>query len=334
MSTSFNSCLLAQDIHFSMPEYAPLTLNPALAGANATVHASANYRNQWSSIFSPYQTIAASVDGRLNEKKGTNQSFFAAGLNFSNDKAGDLRIFTSTVSVNAAYHLKIGNLSKLGLGIYGMFGQRGMNPSAVQLPNQYDGMAYNASIGGEESFSNYLFSYFSVGTGMVYSFDKIGGYMRQRVTKRFNIGVSAYHLNQPMHSYILLENEKLNMRFSAFFNSAFAIKNTEGILMPAVYVHRQASSMEILFGSNYRYSLNDGSKKTSFYKPVAIYGGVFNRFADAIILKAMFEYREFMVGCSYDYNISKLRNATKSFGGFEIFLRYNVVGGFGQRKLS
>jgi type IX secretion system PorP/SprF family membrane protein len=333
LSICFNSFLMAQDIHFAMPEFSPLTLNPALAGAHATLHASANYRNQWGSIFSPYQTIAASIDGRVNEKKANKKGFLAAGMNFSNDKAGDLRIFTSTVSLNAAYHLKIGNLSKLGVGIYGLFGQRGMNRSAAQLPNQYDGMAYNASIGGE-SFSNYLFSYFSVGAGMVYSFDKIGGYMRQRVTKRFDIGLSAYHLNQPMYSYINLANEKLNMRFSAFFNSAFAIKNTDGILMPAVYVHRQASSMEILFGSNYRYSLNDGSKKTSFYKPIAIYGGVFHRFADAIILKAMFEYKDLMVGCAYEYNMSKLRSATKSFGGFELFLRYNVVGGFGQRKLN
>ena len=129
---SFNSISMSQDIHFSMPEYSPLTLNPALAGAHATLHASANYRNQWSSIFSPYQTIAASIDGRVNEKTANKKGFLAAGMNFSNDKAGDLRIFTSTVSLNMAYHLKIGNLSKLGVGIYGLFGQRGMNRAAAQ----------------------------------------------------------------------------------------------------------------------------------------------------------------------------------------------------------
>jgi len=57
----------AQDIHFSQMEYSPLTLNPALAGANSPMQGIVNYRSQWNSVAVPYKTIAASFDMRCNE---------------------------------------------------------------------------------------------------------------------------------------------------------------------------------------------------------------------------------------------------------------------------
>ena len=53
---------LSQDTHFSQVAYSPLTLNPALAGANSVLQGVMNYRNQWNSVTSPYKTFAASID--------------------------------------------------------------------------------------------------------------------------------------------------------------------------------------------------------------------------------------------------------------------------------
>jgi len=44
------STLVAQDLHFSNPEYSPLILNPALAGANSGMQANLNYRTQWGKL--------------------------------------------------------------------------------------------------------------------------------------------------------------------------------------------------------------------------------------------------------------------------------------------
>ncbi|MFI5151315.1 MAG: type IX secretion system membrane protein PorP/SprF, partial [Bacteroidia bacterium] len=48
----------AQDTHFSQFYMSPLTQNPAMAGAVYDMQALINYRNQWSSIATPFKTMA------------------------------------------------------------------------------------------------------------------------------------------------------------------------------------------------------------------------------------------------------------------------------------
>jgi hypothetical protein len=61
------SKLTAQDVHFSQMEYAPMTLNPALAGAFSTFQGVAMFRSQYGSFATPYTTMAASMDGKLTQ---------------------------------------------------------------------------------------------------------------------------------------------------------------------------------------------------------------------------------------------------------------------------
>lgn len=114
--------LSAQDVHFSQAIYSPLTLNPALAGINSPITAIVNYRTQWKSVASPYSTIAASFDMRINENRRQRKGIFAFGVNFLNDKAGDARISTTNVNLSLAYHLIVNRRSTIGLGIYSGFG--------------------------------------------------------------------------------------------------------------------------------------------------------------------------------------------------------------------
>ena len=56
---SFN----AQDLHFTQFYNTPMKLNPANTGAfKGDLRVISNYRNQWSSIESPYKTFGFSVD--------------------------------------------------------------------------------------------------------------------------------------------------------------------------------------------------------------------------------------------------------------------------------
>src|SRR5690554_6833712 len=80
--------LKAQDVHFSQMYYSPLTLNPALSGIDNPITAIVNFRTQWKSIATPYNTIGFSVDARLNENKRDKKGIFAMGLNFFNDQSG------------------------------------------------------------------------------------------------------------------------------------------------------------------------------------------------------------------------------------------------------
>jgi type IX secretion system PorP/SprF family membrane protein len=314
----------AQDVHFSHMEFSPLTLNPANAGLHSPLQGIVNYRNQWNSVATPYQTIGASVDGRLNEGQRGKSGILAAGINFFNDKAGDLNLVTNNVNVHLAYHLILDKSSTLGLGIYSGFGQRSINPDGGRWGNQYNGMAYDPTINNGENLIYANHSYFDAGTGLVYSYHKPNGYMTQNNQFIFNYGVAVYHVNKPKYSLISIDNEKLFMRWSAFVNADIGINNTRGSILPGIYFQRQKSSMEILYGTYFKYILQEGSHYTMRKKPAALYLGVFNRFKDAMVGKVMLEFNQYSLGFAYDINISKLTTVSKARGGFEFFLRFSM----------
>ena len=322
----------AQDVHFSHMEYSPLTLNPALAGANSPMQGIVNYRSQWNSVAVPYQTIAASFDARFNENKRDKKGIIAGGINFFNDQAGDLKVTTNNVNVNLAYHLILDRTSTLGLGIYTGFGQRTINPNEGRWGSQYDGSAYNPTILSGETFNSASFTFIDAGAGIVYTYKKNQGYMTQNDQRAFNYGFAMYHVNNPGYSFQEQSSEKLYMRWSMFANGTIGIQNTRGSILPGVYFQRQKTSMEILYGLYYKYQINEGSMATGFNKPFAIYLGLFHRLKDAMVGKFMVEWDQYSAGFGYDINISSLTEVSRSKGGFELFLRFNMGNGGGFRS--
>jgi len=324
-----SNMVLGQDLHLSMPEYLCMASNPALAGANSSLQVTVNYRNQWGTVASPFTTAAASIDGRINENR--KRGYLVAGGFFVADKSGDLRITTNTANLNFGYYIRLGKYRKLGVALQGVFGQRGVSKEGATYPSQYDGMAFNASLPGE-NFNNPAFAFMSVGAGLNYSFERKDGYMRQRNKVKYNLGAAVFNANVPYYSYFINGEDRLAIRYNFFLDSYFEIKNTEGTIMPGVYAQMQSGSFDILAGAKYRYVLSYGSQKTEYFKPIALYAGLYYRYNDAMVARFQFEYREFMTGFSYDMNVSRYKVATGMFGGIELFLRYNIVGGFQNRK--
>jgi type IX secretion system PorP/SprF family membrane protein len=308
-----------------------MSLNPGLAGANGPMQGIVNYRSQWNSVADPYKTIAASFDARFNDKKRNKSGIIAGGINFYNDQAGDLKVNTNNVNLNLAYHLILDKSSTLGLGIYSGFGQRSISPEGGKWASQYDGNAYNPSLSSGEVFNSPSFSFFDAGAGLVYTYKNGAGYMNQNKQRFINGGIAFYHVNRPNYSYINNGEEKLYMRISGFVNANIGIANTRGSILPGIYYQRQKSAQEIYFGANYKYNLHEGSRHTGFTRPMALYIGLFGRVKDALVGKLMFEYDQFSAGFAYDINISSLTEVSRSKGGFELFLRFNMGDGGGFR---
>jgi len=326
ISVLFNaSC---QDVHFSFAEYSNMNLNPALAGANSSLQGVVNYRNQWSSVGEPFKTISASFDARFNENKKNKSGIFAGGISFYNDQAGDMRISTSSVNLNLAYHLLINDKNTIGLGIYGGFGQRSFNAAGGKWATQYNNGAYDASINSGEVFGNASFGFADAGAGLLYTYNAGGGYMRQNNKTKINAGLAFYHVNQPSFSFVSSNTEKLYMRISGFVNAEIGIANTSGAILPGLYFHRQGNAQEILLGANYKFIMSEGSRVTGFNRPMAFYVGAFGRIKDAFVAKFMFEFDQFMTGFSYDVNVSGLNDASRARGGVELFLRFNAGSGY------
>ncbi len=328
----FHSTSVAQDIHFSNLEFSPLTLNPALAGANSPMQGIINYRSQWMSVATPYVTMAASFDARFNEKKRNKNGIMAGGINFFNDKAGEMKVTTNNVNLNLAYHLILDRTSTLGLGIYTGYGQRSIDPNGGRWASQYDGMSYDVGASHGETFNSASFNFLDAGAGLVYTYKKNNGYMTQNNQRAFNGGVAFYHVNNPRFSYLDQSTEKLYMRWSLFVNGTIGIDNTRGSVLPGIYFQRQKSSMEIMYGAYYQYKIKEGSMATGFTRPMTFSIGLFNRFKDAFIGKVMFEWDQFSAGFAYDINISTLTEVSRAKGGFEFFLRFNMGDGGGFRS--
>jgi hypothetical protein len=70
----------------------------------------------------------------------------AVGVNFFSDNAGDAKLKSSQGGLSVAYHIKTGQNSTIGAGLFGGFGQRSIDPSGLQWGEQYDGSAYDAAL--------------------------------------------------------------------------------------------------------------------------------------------------------------------------------------------
>lgn len=323
--------VFGQDIHFSQMEFSPLTLNPALAGANSPMQGIVNYRSQWKSVAMPYKTIAASFDARFNENKRQKSGIIAGGINLFNDQSGDLKVNTNYANLSLAYHLLLDRTSTLGLGIYTGFGQRSINPSAGRWGSQYNGIEYDKAISSGETIGNQSFGFLDAGAGILYTYKRNQGYMTQNNQLAFNAGFAAYHVNRPGYSFVDQNAERLYVRWSGFVNSTIGLQNSNGVLLPGIYFQRQKTSMEILYGLYYQIMLDEGSKFTGYSRPMSIYLGLFNRYKDAMVGKFMFEWDQYAAGFAYDINISSLKEVSNTKGGFEIFLRFNMGDGGGFR---
>jgi type IX secretion system PorP/SprF family membrane protein len=318
----------AQDVHFSSMDFSPLTLNPAMAGANYDLQANVNYRTQWNSVAAPFQTIAASADMRLNANKRNTAGHLAVGINFFNDRAGQERISTNNVNISLAYHLKMNQSNTIGLGIYSGLGQRSFDPNGGMWGSQYNGMSYDASLSSNETFNNASFSMFDAGAGLVYTYSEGESRMRSNDGLKINAGFAAYHVNRPNYSFINDGEERLYMRFSAFANASIGIGNTNTFLEPAIYAQFQGPALEVLMGTDYRILINEGSKRTGNVKRTSIAIGGYYRNQDAIVARISMSYDGLTGGFAYDFNVSSLAVVSNARGGAEFFLRWTMENPF------
>lgn len=321
--------VLGQDVHFSQTDFSPLNLNPALAGGNNDLSVNVNYKTQWQSIATPYQTIAASVSSIVNPNSQKKRVKLAVGIDFFNDWAGEAKLMTNSIRLHFATHLKMAEEHQLGLGLYGGLGMRNLDPTRGTWESQYNGFEYDSSLPIGEDFSGQMggrgANAFDLGSGLFYRYATSESRMRQNDKKEVNVGVAAYHLNQPKYGFLNGSDEKLYMRFSAFFSGSFGLLNTRISLEPAVYYHRQGPANELLLGTYFKYTFVEYSKITNFVDEVTGSVGLFYRNFDALVVAFRFDWKGLGVGLSYDFNLfNSLIKTSKSRGGVEAVLRFVI----------
>jgi len=301
----------AQDTHFSQFYETAVLRNPALTGIfNDDYKAGVVYRNQWSSVGSPYQTILASAETRFSINHSQTDYLTISAI-FCTDKAGAAVLKTTSFYPAINYNKNLGDshASYLSVGFTAGYLQRSFDLSKLTFDNQYQGGVVVPSLGAGESLPVAKFSHWDLGAGV--SFNSGVGENNNVV---YFLGLSAYHLTQPRATFSD-QSEVLNLatRWNGSFGLNVTLNDIWSTQVHANYA-MQGQYRETILGAMLRWGRLDQSNKQSF----AISGGAFYRLNDAIIPSLKLDYKKQSFGISYDINTSTLKDVSKMRGGLEL----------------
>jgi type IX secretion system PorP/SprF family membrane protein len=306
-----NNSLFAQDPHFSQFYSSPLTLNPAMTGVFAgETRLAMTYRNQWRTVSTPFTTATVACDFQLlNDRIGND--LFGIGIVGTIDQSNNQGLKANFLSVSTAYSKSIDmeGSHKIGVGFQTSWATKKADYSRFVFSRQFTPMGFDPSLPTGEPTSGFTINYLDVAAGFLYS--GMNG-----ANSQWYLGGSYYHLNKPNEA-ISTEQNRLSPRLSVHggFNFAFAEQNR--IYLSALYMNSMITE-EYLFGTVFEKYIPNVEYETSLYT------GVYYRPNDAIIPYIGFGTSKMQLGLSYDINISSLKTATQSRGGFEISLQTNL----------
>ncbi|MVT10794.1 type IX secretion system membrane protein PorP/SprF [Chitinophaga sp. ysch24] len=307
--SAFN--LNAQDIHLSQFYETPILRNPALIGIfNGDYRVQAVYRNQWNSVTIPYQT--GTVSAELKFPVGRSEDFVTTGIQFTYDRAGTAKLQSVQVLPAINYHKSLSQDKNmfLSVGFMGGLVQRQFDPSKLTFNNQYTGGRFDPTTASGEEGKLALRGYTYLDAGAGLSFNSTIG-----EDVNYFIGAALYHFTRPRISFY--NDKTITMDPKLTFNAGITIPMDDRVRIIGQYnqLHMGAYS-EYIGGALIGYSLyKDGLESSR-----AFYGGLFMRYKDAIIPSFRLDMETYEVGFTYDANISKLRTASQTFGGFEVSL--------------
>ena len=286
----------AQDPHFTQSHRIPTWYNPAAAGHGVEhIRLTLLYRNQWSSVTSPFKT-----EGIFFDKQVSRVGF---GMNLVNNTAGEAGIRQLYLNGQLSYRLTFGK-SMLASGIQIGFIQKSFDPSKMTFDDQYTvDQGFNPSNPTAETFSYTKLTRPDFGTGFLWTYGKAGKDMLLPFA-----GVSLQHINQPKESFII-DNNFIPRKF--IVNAGVGIHSIKSLIItPSITYSQQQFAKELMAGVVVKMPLEERNN---------VEGGLLFRNKDAIALYAGYQWNSFMLGMSYDANISGL---TGGPGAFELTLTY------------
>ncbi|MCE2790269.1 MAG: PorP/SprF family type IX secretion system membrane protein [Saprospiraceae bacterium] len=321
--------LHAQDPHFSQFYASPLTLNPAIAGTyNGTFRISTLYRDQWrSAIDTPLRTFAMSGDVKFDVKYGANNlpDAVGIGITFFGDRVTSFDYNTNQILLTAAYHKVIDKRTKqyLGIGVQGGVFQKSISYEDLTFQDQFNAVdGYTLETGEFLPPNNKSFTDLSI--GLHYSITP---------TKKINFhaGLGYFHINQPNLSFFntpdiigaeINKTDILHAKWSAYAGASFRTGDRM-TLQPRVNALSQGPYSEVNLGATFRYKLSRTAGQYLLFGPYARGAkGIQGTRMEALILMTGIEMNNFIIGMSYDQNLSRLLNSRKSLSSFEISFIY------------
>ena len=315
--------LQAQDPRFAQFYAAPDQLNPALTGVyEGQFRFIANYRDQWASVLNdvPFRTLSTHLDGKINIGRN---DYLSIGLNGLRDIAGDSKYIQTSGSASLSYMKYLGGSSKrdyyLVAGAQAGVGQRSIDFGNLWFSEQFDqeNLAINTNLPSGESARPQSDAYPDFSAGLLW-------YMIMG-DHSFYVGGSMFHINTPNISLYEGQQDRLHERYVGHLGGELSMNNNLSLL-PAAAVFLQGPSTDINVGANFRYS----STGEDLAMRIGGWAHLSNKLENEIGLEAftvtaMLEMTTWMLGLSYDINVSDLTPASNARGAFEASFTYIIA---------
>ncbi len=303
----------SQDLHFSQFFEAPLLRNPALAGIfTGDYRIQGVYRDQWNSFTNAYKT--GSFNGEYKLPVGRTDDYLTLGLQILYDKAGDAGLTSTQVfpALNYSKSLSSKHTSYLSIGFMGGYVDKRIDESKITTNSQFDGTAFNPSLGTGETFPTPDIHYWDASVGM--SFNSSFGPNDQN---SMFFGLAYHHLNRPMNSFYQNTAVELQPKYVVSGGAKFVLDEKSTITVQADY-SSQGPSRETIGGLMYGYNLGEFTDDPKYVLGI----GAYMRLGDAFIPVIKLDMLPLSMAISYDINISTLNTVSQGQGGFELSISY------------
>lgn len=316
--------LQAQDLHFTMYNMSPLTLNPANTGAFlGTVRIGGIYRSQWTDNI--YQTPSLYVDAPILAIGKKKRDWIGVGGTFVNDRAGtEVKLRTSFFMLSGAFHKVLDKNSNhvLTLGVQGgtmtrrletrflMFEDELLDPSLNQSEDigLFTQEEQNERTGENEGTADHP----DISLGLMLT-SKINDQTQLRV------GAATNHLINLGNDYALVRNQDTtaNRRpLTLKIHSTVDYKIDEKFSVhPTAFMQTTKGITELMAQVPVGYQFNDDLQL--LLGPSLRVGDSFNVIGGA-------RFKDLSVRASYDFTTSDLASDARIRNGFEVAASYII----------
>lgn len=294
------------DPHFTQYYVYPSWLNPALTGVfDGDIRVGGIYRSQWGNINSPYSTQGLALD--LSTARNLN-----FGGSVLRQTAGNGGYNYLTAYGNIAYTgIRFGKMGNQRI-VFGMqlgLIQRRFDPNKLTFGDQWNPITgYNPGNQTTDILTRTSANSFDAGAGLLY-FDAQPG-------KKMNFfgGFSASHLTRPEDKFGSSGDARLPVRYTVHAGIRIMLSDVLSITPNGLFL-QQGSATEKMLGA---YAQLKADNDFDFLV------GANYRFKDAVSPYVGFYYKSFVLGASYDVNMSDLGKIARGSNSFEISLSYII----------
>lgn len=301
-----------QDVHFSQFYENGILRNPALIGIQSGDYkVGINYRNQWSSLSTPFRTALLSGETKFIINRAV-QDYMSIAITQLSYKAGQTNFTNNSTYVGVNYNKSLDDVSRtyLSLGFAASYTQRSYDFSKMTFSNQFINGAYNANSSSREQFINNKVTSYDVGTGIT-----LNGSLMASKRGSYYVGFAAYNLLRPREQFNGVD---------AFVSRAIRYTSSLGFRLPIapqlstiVYLNyqNQYPYEELIGGVLFQYT----TRSSEVFNRLALQAGCLYRLDDAIIPTIKLDYSYWTFSFSYDYVIGN-KFGQRTFSGYELSL--------------